>query len=614
MSNKKVRKIDINGVVYDLDTGSAVSPDGTPVDLSDYAQIEYVDEQINNLEGKVTNNFNRINSVATNVELNNLTIGTIEDKVNTANINVNNVRADVNDLKSSLVSGNVTTTGEEETLSSIKIGDKVYKIEKIGNIEVDTSGFVKIDDADAASKTKTYSASKIESTISTAKTAVTASAKEYTDSKINDTTASATTTYSSNKINSLVSTNSFQQTTMPEAVAALEGKVYQYIGETTEQFKTGNFYQCYMSEPAVDRVDYYTWKPAPYSSGATLYSKVKEPTSKDQVFSNTACTEPIKEGTQYFKGSYDAGAGFWTFSYYTGFSTRYYDYSSSQPGILIMSPVYSWKDISASATLLDDTAPGTQTTYTSTKIEAVAKEYADSKINDVVSATTTTYSSSKEDELLATKYDKAKIWTGTRADYGVEKENIPEGAIVNITDDEDSALYIGDIQELISLLEPVGKVMAYMGLKAPKNYLICDGSEYNIADYSKLAAHFAEEFGNINKFGGDGITTFKVPDLRGEFLRGTGTNSHANMGNGADVGVHQDGTITPPISVGANKTLSASRSDSERFDTENPDSKILKNVSGTVYGNASWNNSTTAAALITARPTNTSVLYCIKYQ
>lgn len=58
---------------------------------------------------------------------------------------------------------------------------------------------------------------------------------------------------------------------------------------------------------------------------------------------------------------------------------------------------------------------------------------------------------------------------------------------------------------------PVGNIITYMGAIAPKHYLICDGSEYNIADYPVLAEHFKEEYGSYNKFGGDGITTFCVP-------------------------------------------------------------------------------------------------------
>jgi hypothetical protein len=62
---------------------------------------------------------------------------------------------------------------------------------------------------------------------------------------------------------------------------------------------------------------------------------------------------------------------------------------------------------------------------------------------------------------------------------------------------------------------------------------------------SNLAEFINTQFGSYNYFGGDGITTFAVPDLRGEFLRCTGTNSHANNGNGSSVGIHQNGTMIP---------------------------------------------------------------------
>ena len=60
---------------------------------------------------------------------------------------------------------------------------------------------------------------------------------------------------------------------------------------------------------------------------------------------------------------------------------------------------------------------------------------------------------------------------------------------------------------------PVGNIITYMGNNAPKHYLICDGGEYNIVDYPYLAQHFTDEFGSVNYFGGDGTTTFAVPDL-----------------------------------------------------------------------------------------------------
>lgn len=60
---------------------------------------------------------------------------------------------------------------------------------------------------------------------------------------------------------------------------------------------------------------------------------------------------------------------------------------------------------------------------------------------------------------------------------------------------------------------PVGHVLTHIGNNAPKHYLICDGKEYNIEDYPYLAQHFINEFGTVKYYGGDGITTFAVPNL-----------------------------------------------------------------------------------------------------
>ncbi|WP_238918156.1 tail fiber protein [Clostridium sp. YIM B02555] len=63
---------------------------------------------------------------------------------------------------------------------------------------------------------------------------------------------------------------------------------------------------------------------------------------------------------------------------------------------------------------------------------------------------------------------------------------------------------------------PLGHIMPFVGINAPAHYLICDGSTYNITDKRDLANYFLTEFGSINYFGGDGVTTFAVPDLRGK--------------------------------------------------------------------------------------------------
>lgn len=161
---------------------------------------------------------------------------------------------------------------------------------------------------------------------------------------------------------------------------------------------------------------------------------------------------------------------------------------------------------------------------------------------------------------------------------------------------------------------PVGHIISYMGTTAPAHYLACDGSTYNISDYPKLANHFLANFGSKNYFGGNGTTTFSVPDLRGEFLRGTGTNSHANNGNGANVGVHQDATQHLNRGTSLEYTYNQIIFPNERYSaSKNPDSSTI--VNDAKYLNTTYSNLITAdniTTFYTSRPTNTSVLYCIK--
>ena len=157
---------------------------------------------------------------------------------------------------------------------------------------------------------------------------------------------------------------------------------------------------------------------------------------------------------------------------------------------------------------------------------------------------------------------------------------------------------------------PVGTIINVMGNNAPKHYLKCDGAEYNIADYPYLAEYFRAEFGSINKFGGDGVTTFRTPDLKGEFLRGTGVNGHTNQGNGSTVGTHQDATEVAMIQNYQNKTIGVdvgqSGWHSPNFDT------TISTAGGRRYQDVGIRTSDANSNVITTRPTNTSVLYCIK--
>lgn len=162
---------------------------------------------------------------------------------------------------------------------------------------------------------------------------------------------------------------------------------------------------------------------------------------------------------------------------------------------------------------------------------------------------------------------------------------------------------------------PVGHIISHMGNNAPKHYLICDGTEYNISEYPYLAQHFIDEFGSANYFGGNGETTFAVPDLRGEFLRGTGT-ALRNMGAGAAVGTHQDPTWHGHFATSGSGKLqhylgtSAPASSELNYDKHNSQGTALTGyqITGTSFSSGTY------YSRYTARPTNTAVLYCIKYE
>ena len=167
----------------------------------------------------------------------------------------------------------------------------------------------------------------------------------------------------------------------------------------------------------------------------------------------------------------------------------------------------------------------------------------------------------------------------------------------------------------------VGSVYSYMGVITPPGYLACDGSTYNIEDYPRLANHINVNFGSYNYFGGDGETTFAVPDLRGEFLRGTGSNSHSwtdwigqttREGSGAAVGVHQTSTVSPGIWTGETNDNRLIMVQGVTGSGKNQDSYLSATQFNTsvATGNNAKNNMVTA---YTSRPTNTSVLYIIKY-
>lgn len=67
---------------------------------------------------------------------------------------------------------------------------------------------------------------------------------------------------------------------------------------------------------------------------------------------------------------------------------------------------------------------------------------------------------------------------------------------------------------------PTGSVFPFAGSSAPSGFLFCNGAIVNRTTYATLFASIGTTYG-----GGDGSTTFALPDLRGRTVIGSGTGS-----------------------------------------------------------------------------------------
>ena len=171
----------------------------------------------------------------------------------------------------------------------------------------------------------------------------------------------------------------------------------------------------------------------------------------------------------------------------------------------------------------------------------------------------------------------------------------------------------GDIMQLTSngSFGMVGEVKCFAYGTPPTGWLECDGTAISRTTYAGLFAKIGTTFGN-----GDGATTFNIPDLRGEFLRGW------DNGKGTDTG----------------RTFGSSQTDEFKQHSHNASSSTAGDHSHTIStsgsgGGGGVGDASTGSSLSTStagahnhtitvddagtadetRPTNVAMLFCIKY-
>jgi len=154
---------------------------------------------------------------------------------------------------------------------------------------------------------------------------------------------------------------------------------------------------------------------------------------------------------------------------------------------------------------------------------------------------------------------------------------------------------------------PIGSIIAWTTNTAPTGWLECDGSAVSRTTYVRLFAIISDDYGN-----GDGSTTFNLPDLRGEFLRGYdhGAGTDPNAGTRTNRGDGTTGDNVGTKQADENKAHRHFADDGLKFwvqDTGSPTYDM-----GAMNINTRLDNRTAASGGNEARPTNINVMWCIK--
>ena len=141
---------------------------------------------------------------------------------------------------------------------------------------------------------------------------------------------------------------------------------------------------------------------------------------------------------------------------------------------------------------------------------------------------------------------------------------------------------------------PAGAVMSFAMNSAPAGWLAANGNEYaKTGDYAALFAAISTTYGETNGSGGAGTSHFRVPDLRGYFVRGSGTNG--------------DGT--------AAGTFGVKQADDFKAHTHSTGQGIVGVGGSAQFAGGPFGLQVTTGSTggTETRPANIALLYCIKF-
>jgi len=163
--------------------------------------------------------------------------------------------------------------------------------------------------------------------------------------------------------------------------------------------------------------------------------------------------------------------------------------------------------------------------------------------------------------------------------------------------------------DLLLARVPVGALVTMPVNDVPDHCFECNGAEISRATYPELFAVIGTTYGE-----GDGSTTFQIPDLRGEFIRGwdhgrglDGTLDRAIATTEEDSISKDDLTMNLQRSKGGSSTAMPLVNGGNNYELFNA------NGASTLYTGIATNGSFIYGGNET-RPHNVAMMYCIVYE
>jgi len=242
------------------------------------------------------------------------------------------------------------------------------------------------------------------------------------------------------------------------------------------------------------------------------------------------------------------------------------------------------------------------TTYTFSGTDTITS----SKLNNIIDETTFTSDAIQGTTLQVVSPGKLAVSAG-----GITSNELASNSVVtakiadsNVTtakilDSNVTTAKIADASVTLAKLAPEslfpsGAVMAFAMNSAPAGWLEANGGEYlKTGTYAALFAAIGITYGETNGSGGVGTSHFRVPDLRGYFVRGFGIA----QGSGA---------------FGENQSDDLKSHGHSYFSAYTPFSAPAVTGGVGVYFFGNQANTTGATGGTETRPKNIAMLYCIK--